>query len=182
MRSMIESLPGIRGMRLGQSSGAGTSGISAHWPPASSGRLPEGGVHGEDLAVADVADGAGLGDLLAGDRDRDVDVHDRRRVGVGQVLRGGPHHGPAGAPLEGGDGGAEPAAAEEELVAGGDAGRDGQHPAHRVVGGLEAEPGGGVHRRRTYRPASWRTFPLVSALCDECLGPLGYDCHTPWVD
>ena len=40
MRSMIESLPGMRDMRLGQSSGGGTVGISAHWPPASSGRWP----------------------------------------------------------------------------------------------------------------------------------------------
>ncbi len=55
MRSMIESLPGMRGMRLGQSSGVGHTGISAHWPAGLERSLAEGGVDGEDLAVADVA-------------------------------------------------------------------------------------------------------------------------------
>ena len=63
---MIESAPGIRDMRWGQSSGGGTStGISAHWPADVEVAVPERGVDGEDLAVADVADGPGLGDLLA---------------------------------------------------------------------------------------------------------------------
>ena len=58
-----------------------------------------------------------------------------------------------------------PQPAEEELVAGGDPGRDREHPPHRVVGGLETEPGGGVHRRRTYL---LRAKPLVRAVCDGC--------------
>ena len=65
MRSMIDSAPGKRRMRLGHSSGGGH--VRALGPLAARLDVPaaEGGVDREDLAVADVADGAGLGDAVA---------------------------------------------------------------------------------------------------------------------
>ena len=107
--------------------------------------MPERGVDGEDLGVGDVADGPGLGGLVPVDGDRHVDVHHRRGPGVGQVLRGGPHDRPTAGALQRGDGRAEPAAAEQERVTGGDAGRDGQVPAMRVVRRLQTEELPGVH-------------------------------------
>ena len=49
------------------------------------------------------------------------------------------------------------------------------------VGSRPSQAGASIGGEPT-GPLRGRTFPLVSALCDECLGPLGYACHTPWVD
>ena len=146
MRSMIDSAPGKRRhaaralVRARARRALAPTGRSA-----ATSRLPRAALTVRISRSPDVADGAGLRDAAALHRDRDVDVHDRRRVGVGEVLRGGPHDRPARGALEGGDGGAEAAAAEEELVAGGDARGDRQDPAVGVVRRLEPEPGGGVH-------------------------------------
>ena len=64
----------------------------------------------------------------------------------------------------------EPAAAEQELVAGGDARGHRQRPAHRVVRGLEAEPGGGVHGGEPTGQASTRRMANAPAMTD-----------TPWL-
>ena len=82
--------------RGGSPRAAARPAASAHWPSASMAACAERGVDGEDLAVADVADGPGLGDRRAVDGDGDVDVHDRRRRGVGEVLRGRPDQRPPG--------------------------------------------------------------------------------------
>ena len=77
--------------------------------------------------------------------DGHVDVHHRRRPGVGEVLGGGPDHRPTGGRLEGRDRGAQPAAAEQEHVPGAEPGHHRQVPAVRVVGRLEPEELPGVH-------------------------------------
>ena len=112
--------------------------------------MAEGGVDGEDLGVAHVADRPGLADGGALHRDGDVDVHDRRGPGVGEVLGGGPHQRPAGGALEGLDGGTQSAAAEQEAVAGAEVGRDREVPAVGVVGRLQAEEREGIHGGRPY--------------------------------
>ena len=98
----------------GQSSGGGTSWHRLHCPLGVDRPVAERGVDGEDLAVADVAHGAGLGDLVAVDGDRDVDVEHLARLGVRQVLAGRPHQRPPARALEGRDRRAEPAATEQE--------------------------------------------------------------------
>ena len=68
MRSLIVPSTGMRNGRGSHSVGGGTSGIVSHCPPVER-PVPEGRVDGQDLAVADVAHGPGLGDLVSFDRD-----------------------------------------------------------------------------------------------------------------
>jgi hypothetical protein len=106
----------------------------------------EGGVDGEDLGVGHVADDPALRDAAPLGGQRDVDVEHRRRVGVREVLGRRPDDRAPTGGLEGRDGGAECAPTEQERADGRDGWGHGQHPPHRVVRGLEAEPGPGVHR------------------------------------
>ena len=79
---MIDSrAAGAASRARGHSSGGGTSGRSTHCPSTSRSRRAERGVDGEDLGVADVADGPGLGDAAPVGGQRDVDVEDRRAAG-----------------------------------------------------------------------------------------------------
>ena len=145
-RVMIDRSSSTRGGRCGQSSGRARRAIH---PLAADGQLPmaERGVHRQDLTVPDLATDAGLGGAVTGHGDRHVEVHDLLDHGEAEVLGGGPHDGPFGRRLHRGDRCAEPAAAEQEPAAGGDAVGDRQVPAVRVVGRLQAQPVGGVHRR-----------------------------------
>ena len=60
---MIESSTCHRALRAaGTRSGGGTSGMAGPLPAVGQVPVAEGGVHGEDLGVADRADGPGLGD------------------------------------------------------------------------------------------------------------------------
>ena len=79
-RVMIDRSWPNRGARVGQSSGAGTSGMAFHWPLDLQVPGSERGVHREDLPVAHVAHRPGLGGVAARDGDGDVDVHDRARA------------------------------------------------------------------------------------------------------
>ena len=115
---MIVPSTGMRVGRGGQSAGAGTS--CGHLLPLAGGverANAERGVDGEDLPVADVADGAGLGDLVADDGEGHVDVEDLALLRVLQVLRRRPDARPPRGALHGGDGRAQAAAAEEEAAA-----------------------------------------------------------------
>ena len=91
-RSLIVPSTGRRCGRGGQSARAAArrAASCSHWPVGVERALAERGVDGEDLAVADVADGAGLGDLVAVDGERHVDVEHLARLGVRQVLGGRP--------------------------------------------------------------------------------------------
>ena len=79
------------GGAAGTSSGGSTAG---HGGPLARPRhvpRPQRGVDGEHLPVTDVCDRPRLGGPVAGDGDRDVDVHDLRRLCVREVLRRRPH-------------------------------------------------------------------------------------------
>jgi hypothetical protein len=106
----------------------------------------QGSVDREDLGVGHMAHHAGLRDVLAGDRQGDVDVEDGRGSGVRQVLRRRPDDRALARVLHRRDGGAERAPAEQERGPGGDAGGDRQDPARRVVRRFESEPLAGIHR------------------------------------
>ena len=82
------------------------------------GPAPQGGVDGQDLAIPDMADHPGLGVVLARDRHPDIEIHDVRRPRIGQVLGGGPHHGPLRRSLQRRDRRRQAHAAEHEHVAG----------------------------------------------------------------
>ena len=167
IRRMIESSTSRRNERASHSSGRGTVGRRR---PRALGRDvpgPEGGLDGEDLGVADVGDGPGLGDRLAGDRHDHVDVHHRRRAGVGEVLGGGPDERSTGGRLQRLDRGGQTAAAEQEHVPGAEAGHHRQVPAVRVVGRLEAEELAGVHAKGNLR----RRLPYLLLPCPTPPGP-----------
>ena len=83
--------------------------------------VAEGGVDGEDLAVGDVAHGAGLRHLVPLDGERDVDVDELAGAGEREVLGGRPDRLPPARALHRGDRGAEPGAAEHEVAARADA-------------------------------------------------------------
>ena len=106
----------VRAAAAGSPRAAAASGIVLPLPGLLERTVPEGGVDGEDLPVADVADGPGLGDLVALDGDGDVDVEDLAGRGVRQVLRRGPHALAAARALQRRDGGAEAAPAEQEAA------------------------------------------------------------------
>ena len=111
------------------------------------------GVDGEDLAIADVRDRAGLGGLVPGARDGDVDVDDLGRMREREVLRHRPDDRTVGGAFERFDGRAETAPAEQELVVGADAGHDLEVPAEWVVRGAQAEELAREHgRMRTTAP------------------------------
>jgi len=107
--------------------------------------VTERGVHRQDLTIAHVADGSRLRDVAPRDRDDDVDIEDRRRARVSEILRRRPDERPAGRRLERRDARGEPAAAEEEVGAGTDAGHERQRPAMRVVRRTKAQEVADVH-------------------------------------
>ena len=119
-RALIVAPGSVRSGRGGQSSGAGTS---ARHPLELGGpierALAEGGVDGEDLAVGDVAHGAGLGHLVPFDGEDDIDVDDLAGAGVGEVLGRRPDRRAPRRALHGGDRRPEAGTPEQEVTAGG---------------------------------------------------------------
>ena len=124
-------------------------------------RGPEGGVDGEDLGVADVGDGPGLGDRLAGDRARSrrcpSPTAAGRRRGTGPwPTRAGRPVVPSRASIAA----PRPQPPNRNMLPGAQPGHDRQVPAVRVVGRLEAEELPGVHRQESTGAGPLPSHPM----------------------
>jgi hypothetical protein len=117
-------------------------------PDEIAGRLPEGGVHREDLLVADAGHRASLGRLATDGGQDHVQLEMAAGRRKGEVLGGCPDRGPAGRVLHRDDAGGQPTPPVHEFGGRGESRLDIHLPVELfVIERAHSEEFAGVHRR-----------------------------------
>ena len=161
--------------------GRRTSGGVTHTPPLDPGPASPRAALTVRISVSSTrADGPGLGHPVALGGQRHRQVEHRAGRGVGQVLGGGPHRGPARRRLQRHQGGTQPAPAEEEVARGGQLGHDRQPPVERrrprgsmprnSRASVTGSPRGGRRQLRgTFDPRQLLVHPHVPGQSEDAL-------------